>query len=165
MGEVRVRRATADDAGVLADLHRYLHEPHVRAMPEEYPPYDRAAALGYYRGLLDDPERPVWVAEVGGRVVGFVGVQVTQRPESPFTRPLRVLYVHQVAVSPDARGYGAGRALMVAAERAASGLGCAEVRLEHRAFNEEAHAFYESLGYRTHLVAMRKATGRPPDEP
>lgn len=42
---VTVRRASADDADALAELHRALHEPHVRAMPEEYPPYDRAGSV------------------------------------------------------------------------------------------------------------------------
>ena len=118
---VTVRRASADDADALAELHRALHEPHVRAMPEEYPPYDRAG--------------------------------------SAFTSALRVLYVHQLAVADDVRGRGVGRALLTAAEQAAPGLRCSEVRLEHRAFNEEAHRFYASLGYAAHLVAMRKMVG------
>jgi hypothetical protein len=42
---VTVRRASADDADALAELHRALHEPQVRAMPEEYPPYDRAGSV------------------------------------------------------------------------------------------------------------------------
>lgn len=161
---VSVRRATEDDADAVAELHRVLHEPHVRAMPQEYPPYDRAATLEYYRGILADPSWLVWVAEAGGRPVGFLGAAVQQRPESPFTLGLRVLYVHQLAVADDARGRGVGRALLAAAEQAAPALGCTEVRLDHRAFNEGAHRFYASLGYTTHLVGMRKATGGAPDD-
>lgn len=151
-----VRTAGADDAAVVADLHRYLHQPHVDAMPQEYPPYDPDEARRYYADVLTSG-RPMWLAEVSGRAVGFAGGEVLDRSESPFMRALRVLYIHQIVVVPQVRGHGVARALMSAAEQQAAHLGCAEVRLEHRAFNSVAHRFYESLGYRTHLVGMAKS--------
>jgi hypothetical protein len=35
-------------------------------------------------------------------------------------------------------------------------LGCTEVRLDHRDFNEGAHRFYKALGYCTYSVSMAK---------
>jgi RimJ/RimL family protein N-acetyltransferase len=53
---------------------------------------------------------------------------------------------------------------VVTLEQAATQLGCDEVRLQHRAFNEQAHRFSEALGYRTDVVTMaRRPRGGPLD--
>ena len=52
--------------------------------------------------------------------------------------------VRQVAVSPDARGLGVGRALMLALERKAAEEGARETWLNSR---NTAYGFYEVLGY------------------
>jgi GNAT superfamily N-acetyltransferase len=158
---VRVRRAGPADAAVLADLHEPLHRLHAQAVPEDYPPYDPEAARTYYAGVLADPLRLFWVAESDGRPVGQVGCELVDRPATPFTRAVRMLYVHQLSVLEDARRAGVGRALMQVAEQEAARSGCHRLRLDHRPFNEGAHRFYEALGYRTHQVSMAKVVGEP----
>lgn len=158
---MQVRRAGPDDASSLAWLHEPLHRLHAQAMPEDYPPYDAEAAQAYYAGVLADPRRPVWVAEMDGRPVGLVGCELLDRPATPFTRAVRVLHVHQLSVLEDARGAGVGRALMQAAEQEAVRAGCRELRLDHRPFNAAAHHFYEGLGYRTRQVSMAKQVEGP----
>ena len=88
--------------------------------------------------------------------VAFLEAEVRSRPDNPFTTELRVLYVHQLAVAEHARRLGVARSLMLVAENTAPKLGCTEVRLEHRDFNEGAHRFYEALGYRTYSVSMAR---------
>jgi GNAT superfamily N-acetyltransferase/uncharacterized protein YqeY len=149
-----VRRATVADVPVLAALNEDVQVPHRSAMPEEYHPFDRQAVAAHLRSVA--AERVFWIAEVDGRAVGFVEAEVRSRPDNPFTVPLTVLDVHQIVVAQDARRRGVGRALMAAVESAAPGLGATAVRLEHRAFNTDAHAFYEALGYRVHTLVMRK---------
>ena len=153
---VRVRRAGSGDAAVLAALHEPLHRLHAEALPEEYPPYDATATQAYYAGVLADPQWRFWRAEVDDCPVGLVGCEVRERPSSPFTRPLRVLYVHQLSVVEDARRSGVARALMEAAEQEAGRAGCSELRLDHQQFNVSAHRFHEALGYRTRQVSMAK---------
>ncbi len=58
-------------------------------------------------------------------------------------------WVNYLAVAPESRRSGVGRALMAAAERVLEGLGCAKVNLQIRATNESAVSFYEALGYST----------------
>ena len=48
---------------------------------------------------------------------------------------------------------------MLAAENTAPTLGCTEVRLDHRNFNEGAHRFYKALGYCTYSVSMARRVG------
>jgi ribosomal protein S18 acetylase RimI-like enzyme len=160
--DVHVRRAVPSDAPALAALHEPLHTLHARAEPETYPPFDLAATLTYYAQLLASGDLPVWVADLGGRPVGFVGGEVLERPATPFTRPLRVFHVHQVSVAPDARRLGVASALMDVVEQEAVRAGCSRVRLDHRAFNDAAHRFYEAIGFRTSQVSMSRPVLRTP---
>ncbi len=56
-------------------------------------------------------------------------------------------WVNYLAVDPDARGRGIGRALMWRAERGLVDLGCPKVNLQVRATNAAAIGFYRRLGY------------------
>jgi len=153
--QLRVRRATGD-TGVLGDLNAYVHQPHAAAMPDEYHPYAPEAAAQYFAGVVDDDSHPIWIAEVDNFPVGYLEAEVRLRPGNPFTTELRVLYVHQLSVAEHVRRLGVGRSLMLVAEHMAPTLGCTEVRLDHRDFNEGAHRFYEAIGYRTYSVSMAK---------
>jgi ribosomal protein S18 acetylase RimI-like enzyme len=56
-------------------------------------------------------------------------------------------WVHHLAVRPDSRRQGTGRALMLAAEAALSRLGCPKLNLQVRATNASTVSFYRALGY------------------
>ena len=64
-------------------------------------------------------------------------------------------WINYLAVDPDARGAGHGRAVMRAAEAHLSALGCPKVNLQIRTSNLDAVRFYESIGYaRDDVVSM-----------
>lgn len=81
------------------------------------------------------------LAEIAGRPVGAVRF----RPEEDH------LYVGRVAVAPDHRGHGVGRALMTVAERHAVALGLPGTRVKVRRMLAGNVAMFEHLGYQ--LVA------------
>lgn len=56
-------------------------------------------------------------------------------------------WINYLAVAPELRRRGLGRALMAEAERRLLALGCPKVNLQVRAGNESVVAFYERLGY------------------
>lgn len=56
-------------------------------------------------------------------------------------------WLNYLAVSPDHRGTGHGRALVREAELRLEALGCPKVNLQVRAGNDDAIAFYSALGY------------------
>ncbi len=153
---VHIRRAAPSDAAVIAALNLFVHEPHLQAMPDDYRPYDQAAAAAYFADAIANKSHMVWLAEIQTRPVGFIEAELRTRANNPFTSPLIIVEVQQLAVATDARRVGAGRALMCAVENECSALGASEVRLQHRAFNDGAHRFYGALGYETYSVSMRK---------
>ncbi|AYF98994.1 GNAT family acetyltransferase [Protaetiibacter intestinalis] len=62
-------------------------------------------------------------------------------------------WLYYLAVAPDHRREGIGRALVAAVEERLLALGCPKLNLQVRADGEEALAFYRDLGYRVDEVA------------
>lgn len=56
-------------------------------------------------------------------------------------------WVHLLAVSPEHRRHGVGRALMSTAEQALLAHGCTKLNLQVRAGNKPVVAFYRALGF------------------
>lgn len=66
-------------------------------------------------------------------------------------------WVNYLAVRPDARQVGIGRALMAEFESRLLALGCPKVNLQVRAGNDDVLAFYARLGYEPdHAVSLGK---------
>lgn len=94
-------------------------------------------------GLRAHPTTLVLLARVGGR---DAGIATCFWGFSTFAaRPL--LNVHDLAVRPELRGRGVGRALLREVERRARERGCVKLTLEVREGNGRARRLYESEGY------------------
>ena len=69
-------------------------------------------------------------------------------------------WVYYLAVSPDQRGRGHGRAMMHVCETWLAGRDVPKIDLMVRAGNDEARAFYDALGYgHDDVVVMSKRLG------
>ncbi len=77
------------------------------------------------------------VGELGGKLVASVMAGYEGRRG----------WINLLAVDPDYRRRGFGRAMMAAAHERLSALGCPKVNLQIRVWNADAIAFYERLGY------------------
>lgn len=86
------------------------------------------------------------------RVAGYISA----------TAPCETAYINNVAVDPDLRRKGIGKALLCELERAAKKKGCLEATLEVRKSNAPAAALYEKCGYKS--VGLRKDFYRNPCE-
>lgn len=92
--------------------------------------------------ITRSPDNGFFVAEQGGRVLGWVHVCGVH--------PLMSLSYAEVGgliVAEDARRQGIGRALMTKAERWAQRQPYPDVRLRSGVPRVDAHAFYQSIGY------------------
>ena len=69
-------------------------------------------------------------------------------------------WVYHLAVAPDHRRHGYGRAMMAAAEARLRALGCPKINLQIMRANAEVVRFYEHLGYAVEdRVSMGRALG------
>jgi GNAT superfamily N-acetyltransferase len=96
-----------------------------------------------------DPQAPspganqsVLVAELDGRVIGWIQVEVSRVFES-----LRQGEICGLVVDEAVRGAGIGRRLVEEAERWAAGRGCRVLRVRSNVVRERAHAFYRRAGF------------------
>jgi GNAT superfamily N-acetyltransferase len=129
---LKVRDARMDDAAAVAGLLGELGYPSTAAEVEQ-----RLAiwlAESYSRVLL---------AAEGGRVVGSMSVHAIPHLE----RDGRWLRVESLVVAAGARGTGAGRLLIAAAEKLAHSWDCHAIEVTSSRHREGAHAFYRRLGF------------------
>lgn len=131
-----IRLAGADDLdaiAVLFDAYRQLYE--------QTP--DLPMARRFIGERLQQGESILLIAEAAeGRIVGFCQIYPTFC--SVLMAPVGVLY--DLLVTPEARGMGVGRALLLAAEAHAADAGMARMDLSTGIHNRTAQTLYESLG-------------------
>lgn len=75
-----------------------------------------------------------------------LGVAICMLGFSSF-KGARLLNIHDIAVSPQARGRGIGAALLNFLEADARALGCCKITMEVRSDNARAQALYQRIGY------------------
>jgi ribosomal protein S18 acetylase RimI-like enzyme len=140
--DVVIRRAdlaNAEDAAALVDvLDSYASDPMGGGQPLSVDVRNRLPGA-----LRDHPTALVLLAFAGARAAGlavcFEGFSTFQ------ARPL--LNIHDLAVRPEWRGQGIGRALLTAVEAEAARRGCVKLTLEVLDANMRARRLYESFGF------------------
>jgi ribosomal protein S18 acetylase RimI-like enzyme len=150
---IRVVDADYDDpvhrAGILNVLDAYARDPVGGGEPlaEDVretlvPELSKQPTARVFLALMDD--LPVGVA------ICFMGFSTFA------ARPL--LNVHDLAVLPEWRGRGIGRALLTAAEERARGEQCCKLTLEVQEDNQRAWGLYESFGFEDFVIGTSAPT-------
>ncbi len=118
-----------------------------------YPPGKQTITLDRVKAILDQmaryPNYRVYVARLkpGGEVVGMYALLIMDT----FARQgLPAAIVEDVVVATEHRRKGIGRAMMREALAQARGARCYKLSLSSNLNREEAHRFYESLGFHKH---------------
>ena len=145
--DIVFRKASVADIPALDELLIQVHRIHSDARPDIFTPGAKKYEDGELREILADVSRPVFVAEQGGRVVGYAFCIVRETPGGSM-RPRRYLYLDDLCVDSQFRGQHVGSRLYRHVREAAAALGCAEVTLCAWADNPDAVAFYRHLGMR-----------------
>lgn len=130
--ELILRNAMVSDAQALAKLNR-------EEMGYDFPVEETGKKL---QASLENPEKKILVAEIQGRVVGYVHLESYDVLYAPHMKN-----VMGIAVAGEFRRQGVGKALLTAGEAWARETGAVAVRLVSGDARKDAHAFYQSLGY------------------
>lgn len=157
---MRLRPATPHDAAALAGLHRWVHDLHVAAEPGIYRAVDATQVELALRERLAQPDVRAVIAEVDGVPAGGLMAQAVRRAATFTSPPREFLLILELAVAPQARRRGIGRALMEAALGLARELDLPRLELDVRAWNEAAQAFFRALGYAPMHLRLGRPTGR-----
>jgi ribosomal protein S18 acetylase RimI-like enzyme len=130
--DLTIRVAEMNDAAALAQLMRELgYETSTAEMKQRL------------ESVLSDVRCRTFLAEVNGQVCGMIGT-LTHGSHAHNDVSGKII---ALVVSKKQRRSGIGRALIAAAEKDFANQGITRVSLTTRFSREEAHQFYESLGY------------------
>jgi ribosomal protein S18 acetylase RimI-like enzyme len=121
-----IRPFTADDQDALIALWQDCR----LVVPQNDPVMDIAAKVRFQPDLF-------LVALLDGRLVGTIMAGYEGHRG----------WINYLAVAPDRRRQGVGKALMGAAETALRALGCPKINLQVRRTNSSVIAFYRALGF------------------
>ena len=135
--QVKTRPAESRDleqVAALFDAYRQFYEM----------PADLALARRYLTERFERKESVILVAEdTDGDIIGFTQLY----PAFCSVLADRTFVLYDLFVTPAARGTGAGRALMQAAEAHARGAGAARLELQTARTNRIDQSLYESCGW------------------
>jgi len=149
---VTVRSAVASDAPALAALNDHVHDLHVAARPDFFRPAPREEAVPWFAARAEGADSRVWIAEDGTAPVGYVLVFFHERAVRPFSHARRWCEIDQIAVAPPGRRRGTARALIDTALAEARRRGIREVELSTWAFNADAQAVFQRLGFTPRMI-------------
>lgn len=135
MNALRVRPAEARDFDAVGALLQQLGRPAVTAL-------NRVELEAIYRQHLGSMDTGSLVAEIGGRVVGFIALEFRQR----LNQGAPQAWVPDFIVDAAVRGLGVGKALFRAALLAARERRCFSLALESGYARTNAHQFYLKQG-------------------
>lgn len=149
-----IRRATPADAATLARLNAHVQGWHAAQYPEAFfPNPDPVALTAWFTDRLADPACTAFVT--GDPALGYALCALQTRDTSVFSPGYRRLMIDQIAVAPEARREGHGRALLDAARQLARDLSTDEILLDTWEANHEAHAFFRAAGFAPRRMLFR----------
>lgn len=148
-----IRFAQDRDIPGMIDLLQQVGEVHHQIRPDLF----RAGAQKYNEAdlaaLLRDPERPIFIAEIDGKVAGycFCIFQITEH--NPVLCDRKVLYIDDLCVDEAIRGHGIATKLYEHTLAFAREQGCQAVTLNVW-YGNDAQKFYEKCGMKPQKIGM-----------
>lgn len=148
MSSVQLRTPTVEDAPALVPLLAELGY----SVPE-------ATVRTNIHNLANGPTDKAWVAESASGILGLISVHLIPM----FHAPGYLGRITSLVVCSNARGNGIGRTLMQQAQEFCGGAGCERIELTSGDQRDQAHRFYEQLGFQLHSRRFVKH-GTPPND-
>lgn len=158
-----IRPATEGDLQAILRLYAEddTHRAAALAATGAAPSAATAAHAAALRVIQADPNNELYVAELEGAVVGTF--QLTFIQQLSYGGSL-VAQVESVFVHSSARSRGVGGLMMEFARAEAERRGALRIQLTSNVAREQAHRFYERLGYRATHKGMKLYLERSPRE-
>ncbi len=151
---VTVRRAVPRDIPVLDRLLYEVHRVHSDARPDLFREGRKKYTDAELEEILADGERPVFVAEANGKVLGYAFCVFRRPPENSSMTNILTLYIDDLCVDETVRGAHIGSALYAYVLDFARASGCYNVTLNVWAANPGALQFYRKIGMQIQKYGM-----------
>ena len=151
---IEVRRARREELERVNDLRKVVNDIHVEGRPAHFKAGFGPDLRAHVYEQFDSDAGDVLVALDEGEIAGFATVDYIHRPEGPYTLPLDFYHVSEFCVDPAHRRKGVATALVEYMKQDARARGFRRIDLDVWAFNADALAFYEAVGFETYRRYM-----------
>lgn len=149
-----IRFAQPRDIPGMIDLLRQVGQVHHEIRPDLF----RAGAQKYDEAalelLLQDPNRPIFIAEAEGKVAGYCFCILEEVQGDPVLSDTKTLYIDDLCVDETCRGQGVATKLYDRVCAFGRSVGCRSVTLNVWCGNDTAMAFYNSRDMKPRKIYM-----------
>lgn len=153
-----IRRAEQVDLPGIKKLLSQVLEVHHAGRPDLFKPNTRKYTDEQLVRIIDDDERPIFVAveedAMPGDILGYVFCVHQHHPNDNVLTPVHTLYIDDLCVDEEARGLHVGTRLYERVLDVARAQGFHNITLNVWACNESARRFYEHLGLKPQKFGM-----------
>ncbi len=150
-----IRKAIEADIPFLNKLLFQVCSVHSSGRPDLFKKGAKKYTDNELIGLLNDKNKPIFVAESNGRVVGYCFCELQLRGGNIFHES-KSLYIDDLCVDENYRRQGVGERLYRFAVDYAKAKGCHDITLNVWSLNESAIAFYQKMGLKPLKVYMEE---------
>ena len=151
-----IRRAENRDMNAILDLLSQVLEIHAVIRPDLFRSGTRKYTGEELEEIFRDNSRPVFVAEDGGRVMGYCFCEIQEIKDSNNLRESRSLFIDDLCVDEHCRSQRVGTMLYDYAADYARSIGCYDIILYLWEGNDTAKRFYEAKGFKPRKTLMEK---------
>jgi GNAT superfamily N-acetyltransferase len=158
--EILIRKAVPQDYADLCALFDQVDALHRDRLPWLFrKPEGPGREVSEILAWLEADDVALFVAEVGGKLAGFIHAYIRESPPYPIFFPRRWVNIDTMVVDRVLQRKGIGGALMGKVHQWAEEKGATSIELSVYAFNREAIAFYQAQGYKVVRHLMSKSLG------
>ncbi len=151
-----IRRANKKDIDAISALLSQVLEIHHNGRPDIF----KGNAVKYkpeeLLSIIEDDARPIFVAELDGKVVGYAFCMMIQHKNNNILTDIKTLYIDDLCVDENCRGNRVGKQLYEYVVNFARESGCYNITLNVWALNESARKFYDTCGLSVQKIGMEK---------
>ncbi|WP_155971032.1 GNAT family N-acetyltransferase [Streptococcus ruminantium] len=150
-----IRIANQSDIPSLVGLLQDILHIHHQARPDIFKSSGQKFSEADLIDLLEQPNKPVFVYELDGQVVGHLFCELSSVKNGTL-EPIKTLFIDDLCVANSVRGQRIGEQLYDFAFSYAKEQGCYNVTLDVWADNTRAVRFYERLGMKPQKLRMEQ---------
>ena len=141
-----VRKARIDEIDRINVLRKQVNDIHVEGRPDIFKPGFCKELQDHAIDMINSDWQDIFVCERNSEIAGIISVQYIHKNESPFNKEHSFLHIEEMIVDEQYRRQGVASELMNFAKEEANRRELPRVVLDVWSFNDEAVAFYESIG-------------------
>jgi len=151
-----IQLATQTHIPGLIHLLRQVGQVHHHIRPDIFPAATQKYDEDQLSALLQDKNRPVFVALEGNAVTGYCFCQLESIPQTACSVPRKELYIDDLCVDEACRGQGIATALYRHVQTFAADKDVQHITLNVWCGNENALRFYERMGMKPRKIVMEQ---------